>query len=254
MDIPESEADWRHATVGRVKGDQVVWGQLFKDKTLLWLTTETEEPLLGRVNFPTPSPAALAFSLAFDAARAAIAVRKQVLFSGRGNQTKSIDPTSVPALYAYFEQSMAAAVFSFQCLEAYANQVIARLATEPMGVPRRSGMEQLSPDQLERVLTTDEKLTVVLPQLMSVPSPKGRALWPQYRELKGVRDSTVQLKSIDHYVRGKVDRHSVYYRLLSRSPMVYPRIAAKLVRHFCASKPERWLEGAEARLALSKPT
>jgi len=250
MEIPESEADWRYAVVGRVKGDQAIWGRPVKDRTLLWLTTVTERGNDGTVSFPTPSPAALAFSLGFESARAARALKDQVKFVKHDHRREfGIEKDQVPTLYAFFEQSMSAAVFSFQCLEAYANQVIANGAKEPMKVPRRRGDELLSPDELERSLSTDEKLTFVLPRLLSVKSPKGTKVWPPYRALKEIRDSTVHLKSIDQYVRGKLDRQSVYHRLLNRDPLEYPKSVVKLVRHFCQEKPDRWLEGAEARLS-----
>jgi hypothetical protein len=248
MEIPESEADWRYALVGRVKGDQILWGNLFKDKTLLWQTTVTEYGRHGQVSFPTPGPAALAFNIAFESAHAARAMKSQIVFAGRGRDAKSIEAASIPMLFAYFEQAMTSAVFSFQCLEAYANRVISNSVTAPMEVSRRRGPEMLAPEELERNLSTEEKLDFVLPRTLAVRSPKGTKIWPLYRDLKEVRDSTVHLKSADQYVRGRLDRESVYHRLLNRDPIDFPRTAAKVVRHFCSSSPERWLEAAEHRL------
>ena len=248
MVISEAEADWRHATVGRVKGDQEIHGGIVKDGTLLWLTTVTLDQR-GAVSFPTPSPAAMAFSLAFDAARAAVALRSQVNWIAVGKDERQLDPSSIATLYAHFEQAMAAAVFSFQCVEAYANQTIARLAAQPMDVVRRKGTERLTPAELERHLSTDDKLTQVLPRLLNVQSPKGRGVWAGYRDLKEVRDSTVHLKSADHYVRGKIDKETLYYRLLNRTATIFPRTAAHVVRYFSGNTSERWLEAAEARLS-----
>jgi hypothetical protein len=252
MDIPESEADWRYATVARVKGNQVIYGQLAKDRTLLWLTTVTEYGRAARVSFPTPSPVALAFSVAIESARAAMAMKSLVVFEGSNPGSRSVATTSIPTLYSYFEQAMTAAVFSFQCLEAYANQTIARVVTTPMEVLRRKRVETLGPEDIERYLSTEEKLTVVLPRALSMRSPKGTKVWPLYRDLKEVRDSAVHLKSADHYIRGRLDRESVYHRLLNRTAVDFPRTAAKMIRHFCGSAPERWLEAAEGRLAQIK--
>ena len=107
---------------------------------------------------------------------------------------------------------MSAAVVSFQCVEAYANQIIARLAKKSMDVKRRRGVESLTPTQLERYLGTDEKLTQVLPRLLSVTAPKRTKTWQPYRDLKKVRDSTVHLKSAEHYVRGGLDGDSLDHR------------------------------------------
>lgn len=251
MVIPESEADWRFATVAKVKGDHYLEGQLVKDGTLLWLTTVTPSTGHGMVSFPTPHPAALAFSLAFDAARAAAAMRSRLTFDG-GRGKVSVSSDSVPALFAYFEQAMAAAVFSFQCIEVHANQAIATLAKQAIDVPRRRGVERLEPEELERHLSTDEKVTLVLPGLTSAKSLKKTQYWASYRALKEVRDSTVHLKSANQYVRNKVDKSSVYHRLLNHAPLTFPSTAINVVRHFSAPGPERWVEAAAERLIRIK--
>lgn len=140
MIISEKDADWRYSKVFRVNGDQVVWGQFVKDGTLGWLISNTEAKRIGEISFPTPDPAAMAFSIAFDSARAAGALWKQISLTGR-----NVRHGSVPALYAYFEQSMTAAVFSFQCVEAYANHKISDLAKEAMEVPRKEGRRKQTP-------------------------------------------------------------------------------------------------------------
>ena len=202
---------------------------------------------LGHVAFPTPSPSSLAFSLAFDAARSAKALRARVVFKRDAGKSQ-VEHATVPLLFAYFEQAMASAVFSFQCIEAYANQVISRLAVDPMEVNRSGRSEVLGPSDLERRLGTDDKLTQVLPRLLSVAAPKRTKAWPLYKDLKNVRDSAVHLKSSDHYVRGRVDTESVYYRLLNRRPLAFPETATKIITHYCGKSPERWLKAAKERL------
>lgn len=253
MDIPESEADWRFAAVGRVKGDQRLWDAEVKDGSLLWQATLTPNAELGMVSFPTPHPAALAFNLAFEAARASTAMWSKVSFEGRKGRV-SIARSSIPALFAYFEQAMAAAVFSFQVIEVYSNQTIARLAKFPMTVSRRKVEVTLSPAELERQLSTDEKMTVVLPHLVSAKSLKKTPVWASYRELKEIRDSTVHLKSIDQYVRNQIDKSSLYHRLLNQSPTTFPRTAISVIKHFSSPVPDRWVEAADVRLArIRKP-
>jgi len=216
------------------------------------VTTVTKDKVLGELSFPMPSPAALAFNLAFESARAASASRARLTFIGSRRGPKKFEQEHVPTLFTYFEQMMSTVVFSFQCIEAYANEEIANYVKGPMEIPRKNGIERLSPEELERKLTTEEKLTIVLPQLRSIRSPKGKASWGHFRELKDVRDSTVHLKSRDQYVRGKIDNESVYHRLLRRRAYWYPTVAVQLIRHFCLKTPPRWLEAAGARLRTWK--
>jgi hypothetical protein len=143
---------------------------------------------------------------------------------------------------------MIACVFSFQTLEAYDNATISARANAPSMITRCNTEVQLSPAVIERRCSTDEKLGLILPALLHVKSPKRRDVWSKYKELKNARDSTVHLKSEDHYVRGRPDKDSIYYRLLLRSPVTFPAAAIATIRYFCADQPERWLGPAEARL------
>ena len=136
---------------------------------------------------------------------------------------------------------MVAAVFSFQTIEAHCNQVIEATVKGPFVLPRRNGSVSLSPDELERQASTDEKITTVLPKLLGVQSSKGKRVWEEYRRLKATRDSTVHLKSKDQYVRGKIDKESLYYRFLTTAPVSYPVAAVHVIHHFSGTAPPRWL-------------
>ena len=249
MDIPTNEADWRLAAVARVKGDQVLHGNTVKDGTLLWLTTVTKDIDHGLVNFPTPSPAALALSVAVSAALSAIQKRRAITYSFKmADGSRSAEGQEIAGLFDYFEQCMLASVFSFQSLESYANQVISRVLRTPYTLQRKKDTVTVSPEELERVASTDEKLAVVLPALTEVSSPKGKKVWERYKALKEVRDSTVHLKSRDHYVRGRLDRDSLYHKFLTITAKEFPKSAIAMIEHFSASSPDRWLEYSRDRL------
>jgi hypothetical protein len=249
MDISPNEADWRLAAVARVRGDQAVHGKVIKDGTLLWLSTVTKDVDHGVVCFPTPSPAALALSVAVGAALSAAQRRKSIVYSFKmADGTRSAQGAEIAALYDYFEQCMLATVFSFQSLESYANQVISRLQKGPYTLQRKRETVTVSPEELERVASTDEKLAVILPALIGVPSPRSKKVWQRYKALKEVRDSTVHLKSQDQYVRGRVDRDSLYYRFLTLSAKGFPQAAIAMLDHFSSTGPERWLDYSRERL------
>ncbi len=148
MQIPEELADWRCSKVFRVRGDQTINGQFVKDGTPGWLTTWTKDKVLGQLTFPKPRPAALAFNLAFESARAAVVSRARLSFKGSLRGPKAFEQEHVPTLYAYFEQMMSTVVFSFQCIEAYANEVIANNVKGPMDISRKNGIERLSTEEL----------------------------------------------------------------------------------------------------------
>ena len=55
----------------------------------------------------------------------------------------------------------------------------------------------MTADELERNLTTKEKLATILPALVGVPNPKGKKVWQDFAALKDARDATIHIKSKD---------------------------------------------------------
>jgi len=94
----------------------------------------------------------------------------------------------------------------------------------------------------------DEKLCLVLPQLLSMRSPKGRPPWAGYKQLKSLRDATIHFKTKDHYVRGPIDETSVFYRFLDVNPLDYAAAAIRVMRHFTPAQTAAWLDAANKRL------
>ena len=142
---------------------------------------------------------------------------------------------------------MVAATFSYQALEAFANQLVAEGLTGTMRLERRDGPVDWDAEQIERWVSTEEKLSNVLPTLTSRADPKGTKLWQQVVLLKDIRDATIHLKSQNQYVRGRPDDQTLYFQLLNANPEDFPRWAIAMIRHF-HGPGEGWLAGAEAQL------
>ncbi len=243
--------DWRIEAITRVeKGGPLPGGGVANPGDVLTKITVTLDATHGPVNFPTPSPVALALNIACHAAIEATERRAQHSFPQRMNDgTHAIGTRSVPDIYAYFEQFMVAVTFSLQALESYANGVIAHHLKTPFTVKRKSGDQAWEIEDLERFTTLDEKFSQILPALLAVRSPKGTKIWQRFRDLKDFRDSTVHFKSKHHYVRNQVDKQTIYYRCLNHEPKAYVWTALLLIRHYCDKTPERWLLAAEAILS-----
>src|SRR5690606_28352925 len=126
------------------------------------------------VAFTTPSAVALALNVAIGASQEAARLYSEISFhdvltpDGMG---RSVEHATCPVLYDFFEQCMISAVFSFQALEAFCNQVILRELKDAMEVRRRDKRVTLAPIELERQLSTNEKLAQVLPKLRKLPTP-----------------------------------------------------------------------------------
>jgi len=136
----------------------------------------------------------------------------------------------VALLFDYFEACLAAANSSFQAVEAFANETIARVLKGTMTLDQRDGPEALSAEEIERKVSTADKIAMVLLRALNAPSIKGRYEWQQFVALKNVRDRSTHFKSGDQYpLGGKADGNSLYYILLNRDPKTFPLTALRVI-------------------------
>ena len=118
---------------------------------------------------------------------------------------QGIWPDNQKALFDYLEESIAHVVFSFTALEAFANEVIPDGFTYSFTVDRTGEKRTYAKDEVERRINLDEKLGIVLPQIFSLKTPKGGALWEKYKTIKKTRDRIIHLKSVDKRTSGPED-------------------------------------------------
>lgn len=206
------------------------------------------------IAFPAPSAAALALGVAARAARTAAGLRNDLRFDtavAPGGAVQSLESTSTSRLFDYFDHCFVAVVFSIQALEAYCNYKIAHAAKGDLTVQRRGQQVSLSPLEVERELSIDEKLGEVLPGLLDVPTPKGRAEWEAYIHLRRLRDATVHIKSHHQWTGSSGDfEHSPYAWFVQQPVLIVPLPAIRLLRYFAIEHEQGWLDGAQKSLEV----
>lgn len=203
------------------------------------------------ITFPVPSASALALGIAARAARAAAELRNELRFGtavAPSGRVLTLSGAVTSHLFDYFEHCFVAVVFSIQALEAYCNYKISYTLKSNLTVERRGQEVVLSPLEAERELSTDEKLGGALPQLLRVPSPRGRTEWEAYVHLRRLRDATVHIKSHHQWSSSGEFEESPYAWFMQRSALTIPQPAIQLLRYFAADHEQRWLEGAERLL------
>ncbi len=127
------------------------------------------------VGFIAPSAVALALNIAINASQQAAELRRNITFAETATPEgagQSVAQEHLPALFDFFETCMVTITFSFQALETFCNQVIATKVQGTMKVKRKTH-EVMTAAEMERRLSTDEKLSQVVPILMGVNTPKG---------------------------------------------------------------------------------
>ena len=176
------------------------------------------------LGFTLPSASAMALDIAAQSALSAIKSLRSFAWhdvltpDGPGF---SIANKDTPELFDFFQQCMVVSAFSFQALEVFCNQSIGRSVKEPIVVKRRGKRVSLTAEELERQLSTNEKLSQVLPGVFDIPTPKGKKAWEPFKELQESRDSAIHLKSNHQYA---VDENTLYYQFFKNQDIHHLRL------------------------------
>jgi hypothetical protein len=193
------------------------------------------------VSFPRPSAAAMALNIAARAAQSAMElqgdielIRDQDFFDF---PTLTVSTSTVPKLYDYFEQCILAATSSFQALEAYCNLTIDREVENTIPWPNRDGITlDLTSLDLERQLSTEDKLGSLLPELLKMASPKGKKVWQDFKLLKQKRDASAHVKSNDQAPRPKVPNEvqveTLFSGFIGETVTDWPKAAVRMINYF----------------------
>jgi hypothetical protein len=247
FNIADGLGDWRIAAASRLAKDLPAafpGGPSHKVGTAVYQSELVQTPTGEHLGFLTPSATAMAFSIALTASNNAKRLYTSLTYDsvltphGRG---KSISNERIGELFNFFEQCMVAVTFSFQALEVYANHTISRNLRESIEVKRGKNKVQLSPRELESQLSTDEKLSSILPRILNMPTPKGKQVWKKYKVLKDTRDATIHLKSYGLKSINESENQLLFFQFLNIDPLQYPKAAEAMVRYFQKENTPRWL-------------
>lgn len=149
-------------------------------------------------------------------------------------------PENHKALFNYFENFSSEVIFSFTALEAFANEVIPAEFTYQFKSEKKVEPVTLVKAEIERRVSLDEKLKHVIPEAHTCPSPNGTKIWQDYKELKGVRDRLIHLKSVDRKASGPEDQ-TLWGLMLEHQKTAFPDLTARVIGHYkTLVKDRRW--------------
>lgn len=157
-------------------------------------------------------------------------------------------PRTVPEdgpLFELLERRMAAVVFAYTSIEAFANEVI-----EEAYVKQAYTYSVLHPktgvvyvlEEIQRYMSLDEKLTGVLPEICNVKTIRGGALWQRYRALTKTRHFIIHPKLADT-IQKAPDDEVLWKRLSDSKYRDYAKDAKDIMMHYASngSHAARWL-------------
>ena len=145
---------------------------------------------------------------------------------------------------------MVAVLFSYQGVEAFCNDVLMRASGDGIEIKTKKGdRKRVTRREAERQQSTSEKLGNLVPRILSIPTPKGKAVWEHFLSLQHTRDEVVHLKNqLIHAKDPKQDSDKVLIQLIADDPRKWPLTTMQILDYFVTQPPPDWYEPLKKRL------
>jgi hypothetical protein len=234
-------SDWRLQAVSNLAEDWVSpWsGQKVAKGAQVTVVTVTKTKTGRELTLPLPNATALMLNASQRAFRHASILRKK----NKIDEAKAVSITFRSNLdaFEYLESMMESVLTAHAGLEAFANDQIP--SDYEYISHRRSDVivEIADKEKIQRHISLCEKISVILPEVLGVKTPKGNAkCWNDYRSLKKLRDRITHMKSEDRR-SAQSDVDTVWHALVAAEPPFAQALA--VIRHFGDSPKsiQRWL-------------
>lgn len=234
--------DWRFASAGWLTH---IDAKPVPSPTAIHQVTVYQPEGQDSLTFRTPSAAALHLNAAWRAASRAHEIKPSIVLKrqrGGGPTATEVANESTSVLFDYFEEMMACAFSSFGAVEAFCNQTIVEKAAGPLMSGKGKNKRLRTPEEVEREIGTAEKLCRLVPDLLGVPSPSGKAVWARFDKLRDLRDSVTHFKRRDQ-ARKVISEPTALFRLYVTDPFTLPEAALDVIRYYFSSQQApRWLQ------------
>ena len=246
-ELDDGLGDWRFRTIEKVSTS--------KGLRVLSLFGELQAPTGERFSFTDFMATALYLNVAMTANTHANALRKMLKpqeFLAPAGPYTTITDEHLGTLFDFIEQSVIAATFSFQALEAYCNFVIHfELGDTGTHIFKTKGKPKalMGAEEIQQYGATMDKLKTIVPQLLKVKPPTKELFWPKLCDMKDARDALTHLKYRDQMgaadlaaaardSRTRADPDFVFYKLVSGA---LPRKGLLPIKGGACPKTIRWM-------------
>lgn len=236
--------DSRLLGITTVVGDQVgPAGTIHKDGSAVKLIAMSNFSKTTPLTFGLPSISALYLDLAAKLHKESFDGMKEDDFIAK----YSADPVrfgvkNESQLFDLLEKRIASVIFSYTSLESFANMEIPKDYIYRRTRDDKKRLEEYDKDQIERYISLKEKLTVILPEIYKIKSPKNKKVWHKYTSLEKTRNRLIHIKSQD--VRSANFNEDTLWGLIVKEEFPdYPLYALEIIKYYVASKkpPFRWV-------------
>ncbi len=191
-----------------------------------------------RIHIGDPSAPALFLSLSYKFHEQALKKHPFLIDWPISNKK---DPTI--ETYDYLELIMASIIFAYTAIEAFANEELPEdfIYEEKT----KSGLFIVhNKEWIERNVSLDEKLTILIPKVTNKPSPKGSKIWENYVHLRRLRHRIIHLKTRDRERSQGENLYpaSIWSKILEPQQLNYSLIAKNMILNFRDKDDVHWLK------------
>tara|TARA_R110001583_G_scaffold126632_1_gene278272 strand:+ start:313 stop:1047 length:735 start_codon:yes stop_codon:yes gene_type:complete len=236
--MSEPDNDWRMEGFSHLFEDwNNPWsGQLVPKGTQLTIISVANLTKKKTISVNLPNATALLLNASERSWQEAKKIRIASKIDSSIKTTVAFESTKLS--FDYLERVIESILLAFTALEAFINE---HIPDDYIYVKKKGdgSFNNMDKAQIERFLSIDEKLSIVLPTLMDIPTPKGKKQWDSFISLKRIRDRVVHMKAEDRRSSGP-DIPTLWHELL-RAASPYESAKAMcdfFIKHF--EKAPRW--------------
>lgn len=184
------------------------------------------------ISVATPNEISLSLSISRKSVAAAKILRQKI--SKHAKSETTLFQGEVSDVYDLLEEMQKAVVFSYRAVEAFCNASI-----PPEYMYRKTNSkgitEEYRKEQIERWVSTSEKVAAILPEVLGCPPPTNEQFWQQFKKLESLRNEIIHSKSssgaatlselfserCDEYIKSSVSLLD-YFIKLDPSNQIFP--------------------------------
>ncbi|WP_414675954.1 hypothetical protein [Limnobacter sp.] len=240
-----TDRDWRLQTTGNLAQDWLnPWtGQLVPKGTRLTVVTVAKLNSKRTITVPVPNGSAILLSASEKAHHRAKSIRTKNKIDT--SLKKEIEFSTESEAFDYLEDTIQSIVLAYSAIEAFANEMIPDDYQYSRHIKSEIILETSGKEAIERFVPLEEKLSVILPEILKVPSPKATSRhWSEFKKLKKLRDRIIHMKSADRKSSGP-ENETLWHQLLK--PNTPHKQAIDVIRYFTGkmSTAPQWIENAK---------
>lgn len=146
----------------------------------------------NEVSIAIPNEISLSLSISMKSLTAAEHKQKEI--KKRASTNDTIFDTDVRIAYDFLEEIQKAVVFSYKAVESFCNASIPDAYTYKK-TTSKGIVEHYGKEQIERWVSTSEKISAIIPKILKCSSPTKQGFWSDFKNLERIRNEIIHSKS-----------------------------------------------------------